>query len=198
MKPWQSLLSGAVVGIFAAWFVAPRPQPDGGALEAAQEAVAQAEARVQRDSAALAAKDDTLAAVRDTVEAVVVTSRLVASQASAQAAGARHRVRTLLDSLGASTAALDTLEAAHAREIAAKDAEIDARDRERAILYRRVEASDSLIASLRVQAMRQAAVIVEEEAIRARLEAELRGARRRERIAEAVAIVVIVHGALSG
>lgn len=198
MKPWQILLVGVLLGIFAAWFVAPRPQPDGGALEAAQEAVAQAQARVQRDSAALAALDDTLSAVRNTVEAVVVTSRLVASQASAQASSARHRVRTLLESLGASTAALDTLEASHARELAARDAEIEVLRAERAILWRRVEASDTLIGSLLVEIDRWEAVDAERAAIQRRLEGQLRGARIRERIAEGVAVVVIVHDVISG
>lgn len=165
--------------------------PDLSTLDALRDSVAMARARAQADSARLAEVDVTLAAYRDTVADVEASAHLIASAARRRADAAEARVRAALDSLGASTAALDSLVTAHADEVGAKDAEIAARDRERAILYRRVEVSDTLIGSLREQIRRLEAVSAEEEAIRDRLGAELRGARRRERIAEGVALVAL-------
>lgn len=188
--PW------VVVGWLGAWLVVPRPEPDTGALDALRDSVAIARAQAQADSARLAEVDVTLASVRDTLEDVQESTHLRVTAARQRADAAEGRVRTVLDSMGQSTAALDTLVAAHADALAAKDEEIAARDRERAILYRRVEVSDTLIAGLRVQIARQEAVDAERDHIEARLRADARGAKRRERAAEGVAVVALVVAAV--
>ena len=210
MKPWPILAAGLVAGVLLTWFLAPRPGPDTHALDALRDSVAVARAQATRDSARLAAVDDSLRAAREHADsvarashAVVTAARQEAASAHRDAAGASAQVRAVLDSLGASTAALDSLTAAHAREIAAQAeqvaaqaAELVARDRERAILYRRVEASDSLVGSLRGQIARHEAVDAEEARIRAALQGQLRGAHIRERIAEGTAVLAIVVAAV--
>lgn len=205
--PWVGRLGWMLVGALGVYLLADLGStgPDLSIFEALRDSLASAQAQATRDSACLAAKDDTLAAYKATVETVTVNARLIVSAASRRATVASRRaaeaqaeVRAVLDSLGASTAALDTMAAAHAQEIAAKDAalaaqaaEIVARDRERAILWRRVELSDTVIADLRAQLARQVAVDAERARIEDRLRHDLRGAKIRERIAEGVAVAAL-------
>ena len=189
---WPLLVAGLVAGILLTWFFTPRPEPDTTLLDALRDSVAVVQAQAARDSARLAAVDDSLQDARASAETITLNAHLIASAARQRAMIAEGRVRTALDSLGASTAALDSLVAAHAQEIAAKETEIAARDRERAILYRRVEVSDTLIGSLREQLARDAAADAEELRIREKLQGQLRGARLRERIAEGGAVVALV------
>lgn len=196
MRPWLPLAAGIVAGIFCTWFFTPRPQPDTSALDALRDSVAAVQAKASRDSARLAAVDDSLAAAAAHSATVEINARLIMSAARQRATVAEAQVRATLDSLGASTASLDGLMVAHAQEIAAKDAELAARDRERAILYRRVELSDTVIAGLREQLARDAAADAEELRIRERIQGQLRGAKIRERVAEAAAIAALVWKAV--
>ena len=197
MTRWLTLAAGLIGGTFLTWFFTPRPGPDTSLLDALRDSVAVAQAQAARDSARLVAVDDSLRDARVSAETVATNARLVASAARQRATVAEAGLRTTLDSLGASTAALDSLVVAHATEIAAKDAEITARERERAILYRRVELSDTLIAGLREQIARDAAADAEELRIRERLQGQLRGARLRERVAEAAAVAALTWKVLS-
>ena len=192
MKTWPLLVVGLLAGILLTWFFTPRPGPDTALLEALRDSVVAAQAQATRDSVRLAAVDDSLRDARASAETITLNAHLIASAARQRATVAEALVRTTLDSLGASTASLDSLVVAHAQEIAAKDAEIAARDRERAILYRRVEVSDTVITGLREQIARDAAADAEELRIREKLQGQLRGAKIRERIAEGVAVAALV------
>ena len=192
MTRWPLLVAGLVAGILLTWFFTPRPGPDTSLLDALRDSVAVAQAQATRDSARLAVVDDSLRAARESAETVTQNARLIASVARQRAAVAEAQVRATLDSLGASTAALDSLTTAHADEVAAFEAEIAARDRERAILYRRVEVSDTVIADLRMQLSRQDAVDAERARIEERLRHDLRGAKLRERVAEGAAVAALV------
>jgi hypothetical protein len=187
VKPYYPLLAGLLAGVLLTWFLTPRSKPD----TTLRDSVAVVQAQATRDSVRLAVVDDSLRAATAYAATVTINARLVASAARQRATDAEAGLRTTLDSLGASTAALDSLVVAHAEETAAKDAEIAARDRERAILYRRVELSDTLIADLREQVARWAAVDAERAQIQRRLEGGLRGAKIRERIAEGVAVAAL-------
>lgn len=192
LKPWQTLLVGALAGMLAIWFLTPRPGPDLAPLHALQDSAKTARAQATRDSLRLAQVDDSLARYRDTVAAVTRRARKVESMAAKAAGDAEARVRAALDSAGRSTAGLDTLVAAHAQEIAAKDEELAARDRERAVLYQRIAVSDTLISSLRLEIQRKDAAAAEKDRIAASLKGQLRGAKIRERLAEGIAVLAIV------
>jgi hypothetical protein len=197
VKTWPLLVAGLVAGILLTWLFTPRPGPDTSLLDALRDSVAVVQAQAARDSARLAAVDDSLRAARDNAATVAINARLIASAARARATTAEGRVRAALDSLGASTASLDSLVGAHAQEIAALNAEDAARDAERAILYRRVEVSDTVIAGLREQLARQVAVDAERARIMDRLQGQVRGARIRERVAEGAAVAAIVWRVVS-
>ena len=188
---WIPLLAGVAVGVLLVWFFTPRLGPDTTLLEALRDSVAVAQIQITRDSARMAIVDDSLRDAQASAETITLNAHLIASAARRRATVAEAGLRTTLDSLGASTVALDSLVVAHTAEVAAKDAEIAARDRERTILWRRVELSDTVIADLRAQIARQEAVDVERESIEARLRHDLRGAKIRERIAEAGAIAAL-------
>jgi len=197
MKTWPLLVVGLLAGVLLTWLFTPRPQPDTTLLDALRDSVAVVQAQVTRDSARLAVVDDSLRDAQASAETITLNAHLIASAARQRATAAEARLRTTLDSLGASTAALDTLVAAHADEIAARDATAAARDRERAILYRRVEVSDTVIAGLREQLARQVAVDAERARIEDRLRGQLRGAKVRERVAEGVAVAALVWKVVS-
>jgi hypothetical protein len=190
-KAYYPPVAGLVAGVMLTWLFTPRPKPDTSLLDALRDSVAVVQAQATRDSARIAIVDDSLRAAAAHSATVTLNARLIVSAARQRAAVAEAQVRATLDSLGASTAALDSLTTAHADEIAAKDAEITALDRERAILYRRVELSDTVIAGLREQVARWAAVDAERAQIQRRLEGGLRGAKIRERIAEAAAVAAL-------
>jgi len=192
MKTWPLLVVGLLAGILLTWFFTPRPEPDTELLDALRDSVAVVQAQVTRDSARLAAVDDSLRDARASAETISLNAHLIVSAARQRATVAEARLRTTLDSLGVSTAALDTLVAAHAQETAARDAADAARDASDAILWRRVELSDTVIAGLREQIARDAAADAEELRIREKLQGQLRGARLRERIAEGGAVVALV------
>jgi hypothetical protein len=196
MKTALTLLAGAVAWVVLSWALTPRTEPDTALLDALRDSVAASQAQATRDSVRLAAVDDSLRAARESAEAVARDARRIASAARQRATTAEAGLRATLDSLGASTAALDSLVDAHAAEVAAMADEIAARDAERAVLYRRVEASDTVIAGLREVVARWAAVDAERARIEDRLRREVRGAQIRERVAEGVAVGALVWKAL--
>lgn len=87
--------------------------------EASDSVAAEARASAQRDSLAMIAS-------RRYADSVASVARRTAQNAHRTAMDAEARVRATLDSLGASTGALDSLVVAHATEIEAKDTEIKA------------------------------------------------------------------------
>lgn len=73
---------------------------------------------------------DSVVLARMHTDSVRTEARQRVAEARRSAEDASGRLRTLLDSLGGSTAPLDALEEAHAVEVAAKDSVIAAQDRE--------------------------------------------------------------------
>lgn len=190
--------AGLAVGVVATLAAADLSDPSPDPVASVDLEVARRTADLARDEARDAwvryvAQGDTLTAYRDTVAAVRTNARLVASHASHRATNAEMALRAALDSLGASTEALDTLVAAHAQRVAAVEAERDVLARENALLWGRVELADTTIARLDERAERLEAVGMAEARLREGAEDRARAASMREKVAYGVVAVLALR-----
>lgn len=130
-------------------------------------------------------------------DALVREDRLEASRAQAlgrasvaheEAGQASESVRSLLDSLGASTALLDRLNAAHAEQVAALGALVAVADSTTAVEVSLREATERALASERVA---HQATSREASALQVETKA-LKAGRRRDRLGTAVVVVAVL------
>jgi hypothetical protein len=188
------LAVGVVATIAAADLSDPGPDPVASVdLEMARRTADLAREEAQAAWDRYAAQGDTIEAYRDTVRTVRTNARLVASVAAQRASTAETALRHALDSLGASTEALDTLVAAHAQRVAAVEAERDVLARENAMLWGRVELADTVIARLDERAERTEAVGMAEARLREVAEDRARASSRREKVAYGVVAVLALR-----
>jgi len=121
--------------------------------------------------------EETLAAWEES-ERAKTGAEIVVAVAQNQAKTAAAQLRDVLDSLGASTDALDSLEAAHERETTAMRGYIRALEDENDSLWRRIATADSVIfaqdETLQLGLTREAALERANEALRAALRAQAR------------------------
>lgn len=145
------------------------------------------EERSRNDSAALAS-EQVLALQREKdLSAARAQTRLEASRAALAARGADVSLRSLIDSLGGSTVALDTLEAAHAAEIAAKDQEIAQADSLSAVRLSLLQATEKALESERA-AHQATSAVVGAQAVEI---SALKSGRRRDRIRDGIVVLAV-------
>ena len=110
---------------------------------ARQRTVAERDAADARRQAT--AYGDSVVLARQASDAVVAQARAVAASARVRAETAEGRVRATLDSLGASTAALDSLVEAHHEEIAAVQEQVAVVTWERDVLTRYADSAEGAL-----------------------------------------------------
>lgn len=142
------LLAGVIV-----WFLAYDPmgrvKVAEGRVQILTEQRQQSEKKARLDSMALDSVRTHATLLESQNEAERLQARQAVTRASRQASAASGRLRTVLDSLGAPTAPLDSLLTAHASELAAKDREIVLADSTTAVVRSLLEATEVALASER-------------------------------------------------
>lgn len=148
-----------------------------------------AEAEAWADSVALDSARAVAEAAEREIAGLRAEARQRAVQAAREASGAATALRATLDSLGASTAALDRLEAAHAAEVAAVVQERDLADSTVVVLRGLLAATEAALASERTVV---AAYGAETDALRAHVAALERGRRGDRMVKAGLAALVLV------
>lgn len=198
MSQFETFLRASAVGIVVAalvgaWWAQDRADARVRAAElqadSAETVRRIAEAEAWADSVALDSARAVAEAAEREIAGLRAEARHRAIQAAREASGAATTLRATLDSLGASTAALDRLEAAHAAEVAAVVQERDLADSTVVVLRGLLASTEAALASERTVV---AAYGAETDALRAHVAALERG-RRGDRITKAgLAALVLV------
>lgn len=147
-----------------------------------------AEARAYSDSIALESLRDSTHEAELQIEHERQASEAIVLGASRAARTAGDRLRAVLDSLGASVAPLDSLEAAHAAEVDALRNQIRLADSTTAVVRTLLAATEQALASERAA---KAAFAVEGEGLRAEIRA-LNAKRRTDKLQKAGLAVITV------